>query len=180
MTAVGFALAAAVIVELAAVATGLLVGAAFPMWVGISDVAEIVRGSLGAPLSADGTAARLLRHWTLFLVCAAVAVVVLVAVIASIVRWGGRRFASAPGGHASIDEINAELSATALRRSAERTRPSMSPGEVRSVPPTELGFPFYRYRNKQLYGSFVNLTGTLAPTQSGKSRKDGQVPGRGV
>ena len=78
MTAVGFALAVAVIVELAAVVTGLLLGAAFPMWVGFSDVADIVRGSLGAPLSADGTAGRLMRHWTLFLVCAAVAAVVLV------------------------------------------------------------------------------------------------------
>ncbi len=172
VTAVGFTLAVAVIAELAAVVTGLLLGAAFPMWVGFSDVADIVRGSLGAPLSADGTAGRLIRHWTLFLVCATVAAVVLVAVTAFAVRWGGRRFTPAPGGHASVDEINAELSATALRRSAERTRPSLSPGEVRSVPPTELGFPFYRYRNKQLYGSFVNLTGTLAPTQSGKSRKD--------
>ncbi|WP_344022040.1 type IV secretory system conjugative DNA transfer family protein [Pseudonocardia kongjuensis] len=171
-TALGLAVGAVVVLELASVATGVLSGAGRLLLVGFDDLAELLRSWLGAPLSADSAVGHLTEHSALFVTCVVVAVLGLVglAVVARV--WWAKRWAPAPPGHASWEQISAEFSEAAVRRSAARTRPSMSSAELRGATATELGFPLYHYRNRPLYGAFVNLTGTLAPTQSGKSRKD--------
>lgn len=171
-TALAFTLGVGVVLELAAVATGVLSGAGRLLLVGFDDLAELLRSWLGAPLSADSAVGHLSEHSALFVTCVIVAALGLVglAVVARV--WWAKRWAPPPPGHASREQISAEFSEVAVRRSAVRTRPSMSSAELRGAAATELGFPLYRYRSRPLYGSFVNLTGTLAPTQSGKSRKD--------
>lgn len=171
-TALAFAVFIVLVVELAAVATGLLSGAGTLTWVGVSEVAGLVRAAFGGPLLPGSASATLVEFSGLFLTCAVIIAVGLGGMSCAVLVWIRRRLAPAPGGHAGRSDVLAELSASAVRRSAQRTRPSLSSMELRSVSPTELGFPFYSYRGTPLYAPFVNLTGTLAPTQSGKSRKD--------
>ncbi|MEU4377142.1 type IV secretory system conjugative DNA transfer family protein [Pseudonocardia alni] len=171
-TALGLVVAAVVVLELASVATGVLSGAGRLLLVGFDDLSELLRSWLGAPLTADSAVGYLTEHSALFVTCVIVVALGLIglAVVARV--WWAKRWAPAPPGHASGKQISAEFSEVAVRRSAARTRPSMSSAELRGAAATELGFPLYHYRARPLYGSFVNLTGTLAPTQSGKSRKD--------
>lgn len=171
-TALAFALGVVGVLELAAVATGILSGAGRLLLVGFDDLIELLRSLLGVPLAADSVVGHLSEHSTLFVTCVVVAALGLVgfAVVARV--WWAKRWAPGPPGHASREQISAEFSEAAVRRSATRTRPSLSSVELRAAEATELGFPLYHYRKRPLYGPFVNLTGTLAPTQSGKSRKD--------
>lgn len=83
-----------------------------------------------------------------------------------------RRWGPTPAGHATRAQIHAELSLEAARSSAERTRPGMSAPERRRSPGADVGIPLHVYLGRPLWASFINLTGTLAPTQSGKSRMD--------
>lgn len=171
LTALGLVVAAIVVIEASAVLTGLLTVGAVTV-VGPGDAVWLVRSWLGGPLPGGSVAALLTEQSTVFVGCL-VAVVAVLAVAAALVgRWWWRRRRPAPSGHATRAELAGELSLPAARRSAERTRPSLSPSECRSAPGTEVGIPFYRYRETELYLSFTNLTGTLAPTQSGKSRMD--------
>lgn len=75
-------------------------------------------------------------------------------------------------GHASRAEIREELSPTAARRTATWTRPSLSPAQRRNAPITELAAPLHRGPTGRMWVPFENPTGTLAPTQSGKTRRD--------
>lgn len=164
-------------VQVATVLTGVVTGASRLMWLTPADGPAVVGMVFGIPGFAPrpGSAAELVAaHTGVFWVCLAVAAVLVVGalVAASVLVKSRVRGWRRPGGHADAAQIRAELSSAAVRRSVERTRPSLSVTQRRVVAPVELGFPLHRYRSRPLYGSFVNLTGTVAPTQSGKSRKD--------
>ncbi|MBC3189533.1 TraM recognition domain-containing protein [Pseudonocardia sp. C8] len=162
---------AVTVVEVATVLTCLLAG--FPVaLLGVDDAGMLVRSWLGASLPSGSTAAYLTEHSTLFLTCVVITMVLLVCAGTVVGRWWWRRWAPAPAGHATRDRIQRELSLAAARRGASRTRPGLSEPERRSAPGGELGIPFYRYRGAELFAPFSNLTGTMAPTQSGKSRMD--------
>lgn len=86
--------------------------------------------------------------------------------------WWWRHWGPTPNGHATRPDIRSELSERAARRSALRTRPGLGAEELRVAPAGEIGIPMHRYGGIELRVPFTNLTGTIAPTQSGKSRKD--------
>ncbi|WP_214364587.1 type IV secretory system conjugative DNA transfer family protein [Pseudonocardia sp. H11422] len=97
------------------------------------------------------------------------AVVIALAVGGALVwRWWG----PTPAGHATRAEIRAELSLAAARRTAAWTRPGLSPTERRRAPLGEVGAPLHRGPAGPMCSPLENPTGTLAPTQSGKSRRD--------
>lgn len=171
LTALGLVAAAIVVIEAAAMLTGLLTAGAVTV-IGPGDAVWLARSWLGAPLPAGSVAALLTEQSTVFVGCLVAVVAVLGVAGVLLGRWWWRRWRPAPSGHATRAELARELSLPAARRSAERTRPSLSPSECRSAPGPEVAIPFHRYRDTSLYLSFTNLTGTLAPTQSGKSRMD--------
>lgn len=84
-----------------------------------------------------------------------------------------RRLGPSPAGHASREDIRRELSSTAARETAEWTRPSLSIAERCCAPLDEIAAPLHRGPHHEVMVTpLENPTGTLAPTQSGKSRKD--------
>ncbi|MBP2371985.1 type IV secretory system conjugative DNA transfer family protein [Pseudonocardia parietis] len=171
VTALGLIGFAMVVVQAAAALTGLFTAGPGAV-LGFDDVAMLTRSWLGAPLPAGSVAAHLSEHVAVFVGwLVAVAVTLLVVGVLG-ARWWWRRWGPTPSGHATRAQLSRELSLDAARRSAERTRPGLSSAERRSAFGTEVGIPFYRYRGAELWASFSNLTGTLAPTQSGKSRMD--------
>lgn len=171
LTALGLVVFALVAVQAAVVLTGLLISGPVAV-LGFADAGVLVRSWLGAPLPAGSVAAHLTDHAGLFVGCLAAVAVTLLGAGVLAGRWWWRRWRPSPSGHATRAQLARELSLPAVRRSAERTRPSLSSAERRTATGTEVGIPFYRYRDTPLYASFSNLTGTLAPTQSGKSRMD--------
>jgi type IV secretory pathway TraG/TraD family ATPase VirD4 len=109
----------------------------------------------------------------LFWATAATIEVVFFGVGAVLVVRAWRRWGPGPAGHASRAEIRRELSLDAARRTAAWTRPSLSAVERRRAPLDEVAAPLHRDRHgKPLCTPLENPTGTLAPTQSGKSRRD--------
>lgn len=93
------------------------------------------------------------------------------AIAVGVPAW--RRLGPTPAGHASRADIRRELSLTAARATAEWTRPSLSPGQRRHAPLEEIAAPLHRGpHGEQMCTPLENPTGTLAPTQSGKSRRD--------
>ncbi|MCE0764124.1 TraM recognition domain-containing protein [Pseudonocardia kujensis] len=172
---------------------GLLVGAA-----GLLGIAVVLAsGFLGAPLSwpdaggwwplafsvlahpADPGAAvgppwaeQLIGHpqtyWFTVAVLAGLASTVLVAL--AMLAW--RRWGPTGPGHASRREIRRELSLAAARRTAEWTRPSLSRLERKRAPLDEVGAPLHRGAIGPMCSPLTSPTGTLAPTQTGKSRRD--------
>ncbi|MDA3644394.1 TraM recognition domain-containing protein [Saccharopolyspora indica] len=108
-------------------------------------------------------------YWTV--TTAIIAVAVLVAVLVGRRVW--RRYGPVDPGHASREDIRRELSLEAARRTAEWTRPSMSPRERRKAPLEEVAAPLHRSpHGKPMCTPLENPTGAFAPTQSGKSRQD--------
>lgn len=84
-----------------------------------------------------------------------------------------RRFGPVAAGHATREDIRKELSLTAARTTAEWTRPSLSPAQARRAPLEEVAAPLHLSpQRRPMCTPLENPTGTLAPTQSGKSRKD--------
>ncbi|WP_370973833.1 type IV secretory system conjugative DNA transfer family protein [Amycolatopsis sp. cg9] len=108
-------------------------------------------------------------YWTITAVLLVVAtgLVLLVAVPA----W--RRFGPSQAGHASREDIREELSLTAARRTAEWTRPGLPRAQALRAPLEEVAAPLHLSPQRQpMCTPLENPTGTLAPTQSGKSRRD--------
>lgn len=91
------------------------------------------------------------------------------AAVVAAVAW--RSWGPTPPGHATRSEIRKELSVRACRRAAERTRPSLTPSERRSAAPEEVGIPLPTGPTGPLFAPLENPSGTLAPTQTGKSRR---------
>jgi hypothetical protein len=105
-------------------------------------------------------------------IAADVLALVEITIIAAVGWLGWRLIGPTRPGHASKAEIRRELSLTAARASAAVTRPSMPEPERRRAPLDEVGAPMHRGPIGPLVAPFTNPTGTLAPTQSGKSRGD--------
>jgi type IV secretory pathway TraG/TraD family ATPase VirD4 len=93
-------------------------------------------------------------------------------VVVGVGLWLWRWCGPVRQGHASRRAIRAELSVQAARRKAAITRPGMTPAQRRHAPLVEVGAPMHRCQIGELCVPFENPTGTLAPTQSGKSRRD--------
>jgi type IV secretory pathway TraG/TraD family ATPase VirD4 len=122
----------------------------------------------GAPWSAS-----LAGHPGLYWTTAAVLELVFFTSVGVCGVWAWRRWGPGPAGHATRAEIARELSLPAARRTAAWTRPSLSPAERRHAPLAEVAAPLHRdRRGRPLCTPLENPTGTLAPTQSGKSRRD--------
>ncbi|MFI6029439.1 type IV secretory system conjugative DNA transfer family protein [Amycolatopsis magusensis] len=125
-------------------------------------------GGLGEPWS-SALAGLAAWYWTitaLLLVCGAAAITAV-----AVPLW--RRFGPVQAGHASRADIRAELSLAAARTTAEWTRPGLLPGHIRQAPLEEVAAPLHLSpQRRPMCTPLENPTGTLAPTQSGKSRKD--------
>lgn len=123
---------------------------------------------LGEPWSAT-LAGQAGWYWTItgLVLVALTGLVLLVAVP----TW--RRFGPSQAGHASREDIREELSLTAARRTAEWTRPSLPRAQAHRAPLEEVAAPLHLSPQRQpMCTPLENPTGTLAPTQSGKSRRD--------
>ncbi|ALL79972.1 hypothetical protein AD006_32690 (plasmid) [Pseudonocardia sp. EC080610-09] len=171
VTALGLALFTALVIETAAVVTGLLSGASRLLIVGFDDLADLLRSSLGTPPPPGSPIAHLSAHPTLFTVCAISTVAVLTVAAAVIGRWWWRSWGPTKPGHATRAQIRDELSLRACRKAATRLRPSLTPAERRSAAPGEVGLPLPEGPTGPLWAPLETTTGTLAPTQTGKSRR---------
>ncbi|HEX5407828.1 MAG TPA: hypothetical protein VFX16_36650 [Pseudonocardiaceae bacterium] len=124
--------------------------------------------SLGQPW-APSVAAHPTMYWALTSVIVAAAMAVLVGV--GLPVW--RRVGPSPAGHASREDIRRELSPGAARITAEWTRPSLSATQRRRAPLDDISAPLHRGPHREVMVTpLENPTGALAPTQSGKTRKD--------
>lgn len=182
-------------VEAAAVVTGLLTGAPRLLLLGAGDLYDAIGRLLGMPARPGSTTAYLSAHAALYQACLTgaaafliIGVPVTVAVArrrrrsrraravqvtpqSGLVRAAMARVTPAVAGHATRADIRDELSIAACRDSAARTRPQMSPAQIRAAAPGEVGIPLPYTAGGQLWAPFLNPTGTIAPTQSGKSRR---------
>ncbi len=87
--------------------------------------------------------------------------------------WAVRRFAPTTAGHASRADIAAELSAKRARTTATWTRPEMNAHDRKHCPITDVAVPLHTDEHRRpLWLPLENPTGVIAPTQSGKSRRD--------
>lgn len=169
------ALAAALM--LGAALTTLLLGGGWAMpgvdaWVGGVFGVLAHPGRPGAGLGRPWSNA-LAGHAGWYWVITIVLIVVVVTGLVVLGRIGWRRFGPVEAGHADREDIREELSVVAARRTAEWTRPSLPPAQRRHAPPEEIGAPLHLDpTGTPMYTPLENPTGTLAPTQSGKSRRD--------
>ncbi len=87
--------------------------------------------------------------------------------------WLLHRYAPTTPGHASRADIRAELSADRARTTAVWTRPDLTDAQRRRVPVAELATPVHAdEHHRPLWLPLENPSGVIAPTQSGKSRRD--------
>ena len=107
-------------------------------------------------------------YWTVAMVLLAGSV----AAATPVIGLGWRRWGPTPAGHATRREIRRELSLTAARRTAEWTRPGLSAAERARAPLEEVGAPLHRGPTGAMCSPLTSPTGTIAPTQTGKSRGD--------
>jgi len=114
----------------------------------------------------------LVGHEGLYWVAATAIVTVFTAAVAGLVTTWWRAYGPTPPGHASRSQIRSELSPEAARRSARWTRPSLTAAQHKAAPLTDLATPLHRGPTGRLWVPFENPTGTIAPTQSGKTRRD--------
>ncbi|MEQ3552878.1 TraM recognition domain-containing protein [Pseudonocardia nematodicida] len=170
-TALGLVAFVVLVVEMAAVATGLVAGAPRLLILGFDDTADLLRSSLGTPPPSGSPIAHLAEHSTLFLGCVITTAATFGLAVAAIGRWWWRRWGPTKPGHATRAEIRAELSLQACRRAALRLRPSLTAAEIRSAPPGDVGIPLPEGPTGSLWAPLETTTGTLAPTQTGKSRR---------
>ena len=178
------ALVCGVLVALAALGAVLVIGAVTAtMLVGLpwqlpgtDQWAPLAFAVLGAPadpgVSLPGPWSVIAGHAGLYWVTTGVLLLLGAAPTVLVVVWGWRRFGPTPPGHASRAEIRAELSLSAARRTAAWTRPGMTAVERRRAPLREVAAPLHRGPIGIMCAPLENPTGTLAPTQSGKSRRD--------
>jgi len=111
-------------------------------------------------------------HTTLYWAVAS-ATIVAFGTFVTVAGTAGWRFCGpTPRGHASRADIRSQLSPASARRTAQWTRPSLTPHQRKTVPLTELAAPLHRGPIGRMWVPFENPTGTIAPTQSGKTRRD--------
>jgi len=118
------------------------------------------------------TAAGLTIHRNLYWTLGTATELLYIAVAAwlGVVAW--RFCGPTPRGHATRQQIRAQLSPAAARHTARWTRPSLDEAERRSAPLSQLGAPLHLGPTGRLWVPFENPTGAIAPTQSGKTRRD--------
>jgi type IV secretory pathway TraG/TraD family ATPase VirD4 len=116
--------------------------------------------------------ARLSGHPVLYWAVTAVLGLLATAVSAGAVAAWWHRWGPTPPGHATRSQVRAELSLAAARRTAAWTRPGLSPAERRRAPIAAVAAPLHRGPAGPMCSPLENPTGTLAPTQSGKTRRD--------
>ncbi|MEU7529296.1 TraM recognition domain-containing protein [Saccharothrix sp. NPDC042600] len=167
---------AAVLVVAAATTTALLGGpwAVPPADTWLSGVLGVLAdptqpGSrLGEPW-ASALTGRAGWYWTV----TALLIVLTVALVLVIAVPSWRRFGPAQPGHASREDIRDELSLNAARRTAQWTRPGLPRSAALRAPLEQVAAPLHLSPHRQpMCTPLENPTGTLAPTQSGKSRRD--------
>ncbi|MGH3547117.1 MAG: type IV secretory system conjugative DNA transfer family protein [Pseudonocardiaceae bacterium] len=108
-------------------------------------------------------------YWTISMLVVVLGAAMVIA--GAVPAW--RRFGPGPAGHATRADIRRELSLAAARQTAEWTRPGLSPAQRGRAPLEEVAAPLHRSPHGQpMCTPLENPTGTLAPTQSGKSRRD--------
>ncbi|MCP2242506.1 type IV secretory system conjugative DNA transfer family protein [Lentzea aerocolonigenes] len=129
----------------------------------------------GQPASGLGEpwASTLSSHTGLYWTVTSMLLVVLSGLMLAAVLPAWRRFGPAAAGHAKREDVREELSLAAGRRTAAWTRPSLSRAQVRQAPLEEVAVPLHLTQWREpMCTPLENPTGTLAPTQSGKSRQD--------
>lgn len=134
-----------------------------------------VIGNPGQPGAALGApwASALAGHTGLYWTITVLVVVLGAATVTAGAVPAWRRFGPGTAGHATRHDIRRELSVAATRNSAQWTRPSLSPAQLSRAPLEEIAAPLHRGPHGQVMCTpLENPTGTLAPTQSGKSRRD--------
>jgi len=87
--------------------------------------------------------------------------------------WAAKRFAPNTAGHATRADIKAELSEDRARATAAWTRPALTAKDRRHCAVTQVAVPLHAdEHHRRLWLPLENPTGIIAPTQSGKSRRD--------
>lgn len=148
-----------------------------PLWLpapaGWTSTALSVLGGAADPGAAvGGPWAALAGRGGLYWATTAALFVLLAAPVGVLGRWGWVRFGPTPAGHATRAEIRAELSPAAARERARFTRPGMAKAARRRAPLEEVGAPLHHGPIGAMCTPLENPTGTLAPTQTGKTRRD--------
>jgi TraM recognition site of TraD and TraG len=128
---------------------------------------------------ADDPGRRLAPPWTALaghpILYWAVAVLLLgltAAAATPVVGLAWRRWGPTPAGHATRREIRRELSVAAARRTAQWTRPGLPAEDRVRAPLEEVAAPLHRGPAGVMCSPLTSPTGTIAPTQTGKSRGD--------
>ncbi len=87
--------------------------------------------------------------------------------------WAVKHFSPTLPGHATGKEIRAELSEQRARATAVWTRPGLSAAQRKACPVTDVAVPLHADEHRRpLWLPLENPSGVIAPTQSGKSRRD--------
>ena len=87
--------------------------------------------------------------------------------------WALKNLSPTLPGHATRTEIKAELSEERARATAVWTRPGMTEAQRKACPVTDVAVPLHADEHrKPLWLPLENPSGVIAPTQSGKSRRD--------
>ena len=87
--------------------------------------------------------------------------------------WAAKRFAPNTAGHATRADIKAELSENRARATAAWTRPALTAKDRKHCAVTQVAVPLHAdEHHRRLWLPLENPTGIIAPTQSGKSRRD--------
>ncbi|HWC81302.1 MAG TPA: type IV secretory system conjugative DNA transfer family protein, partial [Pseudonocardiaceae bacterium] len=95
--------------------------------------------ALGQPWATQ-VSAHPAQYWIITLLILVLAAAIITAV--ALPTW--RRFGPSTTGHATREEIHAELSPSAARSTAEWTRPSLTAAQRARVPVDEVGAPLHR------------------------------------
>jgi hypothetical protein len=111
-------------------------------------------------------------HAVVYWVVAVVLLGLATAAATPVVGLGWRRWGPTPAGHASRRDIRRELSLPAARAIARWTRPGLSDRDRARAPLDQVAAPLHRGPIGLMCSPLTNPTGTLAPTQTGKSRAD--------
>jgi len=150
-----------------AAAVAVLAGS---LWVAIGTASVTHGGGFVLPARAWGPTASAHPVWMLVVGLVVFTVVAFPLVLAGV--WATRRFAPNTAGHASREDIRAELSETRSRATAVWTRPGMSDSDRKHRPVNEVATPLHADEHRRpLWLPLENPTGVIAPTQSGKSRR---------
>ena len=111
-------------------------------------------------------------HPIVYWIVAAVILAITVAVATPVVGLSWRRWGPTPAGHATRSQIRGELSLAAARRTAAWTRPSLSESDRKRARLVDVAAPLHRGPTGVMCSPLTSPTGTFAPTQTGKSRRD--------